>query len=137
MTARRRRLVADIAARCPCRPNRFWRSDVRSVWLQNVIVKLHVFDAWVIAFPAHALLFQGSTHLWITSATHASDSVRCGARFRRHWGRDSVPSGARLRQVGHDSATVRKVPHFPAESCPTSQRNAAPLQTESVPHFHG
>src|SRR5215467_7818495 len=37
--------------------------------------------------------------------------------------------------VGHDSATVRKVPHFPAESCPTSQRNAAPLQTESVPHF--
>jgi hypothetical protein len=50
-------------------------------------------------------------------------------------GRDSVPSGARLRQVGHDSATARKVPHFPAESCPTSQRNAAPLQTESVPHF--
>jgi hypothetical protein len=27
------------------------------------------------------------------------------------------------------------VPHFPTESCPTSQRNAAPLQMESVPHF--
>src|SRR5215472_6747296 len=39
--------------------------------------------------------------------------------------------------VGHDSATVRKVPHFPAESCPTSQRNAAPLQTEPVPHSDG
>jgi len=37
--------------------------------------------------------------------------------------------------VGHDSATAEKVPHFPAESCPTSERNAAPLQTESVPHF--
>ena len=74
-------------------------------------------------------------HLWITSAAHA-------IRFRPMWGtippplgRNYVPSGARLRQVGHDSATARKVPHFPAESCPTSQRNAAPLQTESVPHF--
>src|SRR6266508_2337881 len=72
---------------------------------------------------------------WITSAAHAT-------RFRPMWGKippplghSSVPSGARLRQVGHDSATARKAPHFPAESCPTSQRNAAPLQTESLPHF--
>ena len=48
---------------------------------------------------------------------------------------NSAQCGARFRQVGHDSATARKVPHFPAESCPTSQRNAAPLPTESVPHF--
>ena len=72
--------------------------------------------------------------LWITNAAHAT-------RFRRMWGtippmgRNYVPNGARFRQVGHDSATARKVPHFPAESCPASQRNAAPLQTESVPHF--
>src|SRR4051795_778907 len=82
-----------------------------------------------------SLLLQRSMPLWITNAAHAT-------RFRRMWGtippplgRNYVPSGARLRQVGHDSATARKVPHFPAESCPTSQRNAAPLQTESVPHF--
>jgi len=50
-------------------------------------------------------------------------------------GHDSVPSGARFRKAGHDSVTDEKVPHFPTESCPTSERNAAPLQTESVPHF--
>src|SRR6266700_3215088 len=52
-----------------------------------------------------------------------------------HAPHDSAGSGARFRQVGHDSVTAAKVPHFPAESCPTSQRNPAPLQTESVPHF--
>src|SRR5215469_9994460 len=119
MTARRRRLVADIAARCPCRPNRFLRSDVRSVWLQNVIVKLHVFDAWVIAFLAHALLpFQGSTHLWITNATHASDSARCGARFRYRPKSAPLPSGI--------------LPHIAAECCPTSNGTSAPLRPESA-----
>ena len=59
-------------------------------------------------------------HLWITSAVRPTDSAGSGARFR---------------QVGHDSATTEKMPHFPTESCPTSQRNAAPLQMESVPHF--
>ena len=58
-----------------------------------------------------------------------SDSVGCGV------GHDSVPSGARFRQIGHDSVIVPKVPHFPAESCPTSQRSVAPLQMESAPHF--
>src|SRR5436190_2188232 len=121
MTARRRRLVVDIAAPCPCRSNRSWQSDVRSVWLQKIVLKLHVFDAWVIAFPAHALLpFQGSTHLWITSATHA-------ARFRPMWGTIPPP-------LGHDYGKWDTIPLLP-EKCPTSQRNPAPHRSGMLPHF--
>ena len=42
------------------------------------------------------------------------------------------------QQFHYDAAIgfyARKAPHFRAESCPTSKRNAAPLQTESVPHL--
>src|SRR5436190_24388318 len=97
MTARRRRLVVDIAAPCPCRSNRSWQSDVRSVWLQKIVLKLHVFDAWVIAFPAHALLpFQGARTFGLPAPLTPPDSARCGARFRRHWGTITA-SGTRFR----------------------------------------
>jgi hypothetical protein len=36
--------------------------------------------------------------------------------------------------VGHDYGMWGTIP-LQLEECPTSQRNAAPLQTESVPHF--
>src|SRR5947199_4036671 len=51
------------------------------------------------------------------------------------WGAFTVPVGHDYGHVGHDSIRAQFLPHIPAESRPTSQRNPAPLQTESVPHF--
>jgi len=63
-------------------------------------------------------------------------------RFRSMWGTFTAMWGAMTFPVGHDSGHVgqdsvdeRFLPHIPAESRPTSQRNPAPLQMESVPHL--
>jgi hypothetical protein len=113
MTGQLWQSVSGIAVQCLCRPNRFWRSDVRSTGLQNGVLKLHVFDALVIFFPAHALLlFQGSMPL------------RLPAPQTR-----PIPL-----DVGHDSGKWGTIPLQP-KKCPTSQRNPAPHRNGTLPHF--
>src|SRR5262252_8238663 len=52
------------------------------------------------------------------------------------WGAITFPVGHDSGHVGHDSVDSRMLPHIPAESRPASQRNPAPLQTESLPHLN-
>ena len=107
MTGQPRRFVSDIAARFPCRPNRSWRSVVRSVLASK----------W--SHKTSRIRRIGNRLSGTFSLSFSGEHALLDYQRRR---RQLIPPN-----VGHDSATARKVP--------TSERNPAPLQTETVPHF--